>query len=251
MGGAKGILFLTSLVLLLAPALAHVEGAEPGVADTIAFDARVLWLAVAIILVLVFIGVKYQSKLKVRHEKIIFVGVAIASLAATGYLIGLTTYWVVTSATGGPVHWHADYEIWICGEEFLLPHPVGLENRVGTATLHHHDDNRIHVEGIPTRLEETNLGHFFEVIGGELESDLIAVPQDLPPDSRPLVYRNGDACPNGNPGTLYVFVNGGLIDEPAEHIIAPFSTVPPGDEIKIIFDDRPAEQLNPNLREAP
>ena len=245
------VLIFLVLSLVIPVGLAHTETGELGTEGVIEFDVNILFLATAIIAILVFIGVKFQKQLKVKHEKVIFVAIAIASLAATGYLIGLTSYWVVTSESEGPVHWHADYEIWVCGQEVELPDPVGLENRVGNPIFHHHGDNRIHVEGILIELEEADLGHFFEVVGGELTPMSIAIPQDLPPASNPRTYKNGDACPNGRPGTLYVFVNSVLIENPPEYILSPFSTIPPGDEIKFVFDDKTADQLNTELGVAP
>jgi hypothetical protein len=242
------IVFLSSILI---PALAHGEAGEVGTSGKLEFDSRIVFAGIAAIAVLTLIGVAGQKQLKVKHEKVIFVGIVIASLAVTGYMIGLTAYWVSASESQGPVHWHADYEVWICGEMIELPHSEGLENKVGSAVFHHHNDDRIHIEGIVIELAEVDLGHYFEVIGGEITATSISVPQDLPPDSNPRTYSNGDACPDGNSGALYVFVNGELIENPAEYIIAPFGTVPPGDQIKFVFDDQPAEQINPNLGEAP
>jgi len=243
------LLIILLFFSLLVPALAH---GEADFADSILkFDSRVLWIGVAAIAILTLIGVAFQKRLSVKHEKIIFVGIAIASLAVTGYMIGLTAYWVDVSPVGGPVHWHADFEIWICGERIELPQSRGLDNKVGTPFWHHHNDDRIHVEGILLSLEQVNLHSFFEVIGGSITNTSISIPQSLPPNSNPLTYSNGDLCLNGNPGTLYVFVNGELIENPAEHIPAPFAIVPPGDQIKFVFDDRSAEHINPSLGEAP
>ena len=45
--------------------------------------------------------------------------------------------------------------------------------------------------------------------------------------------------------------NGELNEEYDNYIISQYSKVPPGDMIKIVFDTRNADEINPELGEAP
>lgn len=222
------------LALILLPidlALAHeIEN------EILEIDFRILIFATVAIAILLLIGVSRQKSLKVKHEKIIFILLSVVVLSVTMYLAGITIYWNVSSESNGPVHWHADLEIEICGEKIVLPHSAGLQGKVGTELLHHHNDMRIHIEGIIIKLTKVDVQHFFQAIGGDLTAVSISVPQALPPDSNPRAYKNGDYCPDGKAGTLRVFVNDKKIENPHKYVIAPYGKIPPGDKIKIIFD---------------
>jgi hypothetical protein len=89
-----------------------------------------------------------------------------------------TVYLNVKSATGGPVHWHADFEIWACGNEIELRDPTGfLSNKIGTATYHEHNDKRVHLEGVPVDLPyDASLGKFMNVVGGQVNGNTLVVP---------------------------------------------------------------------------
>ena len=156
------------------------------------------------------------------------------------YLGGNTIYENIASETGGPVHWHADYQVIVCGEEKELIDPEGITNRIGTAEIHEHNDNRIHIEGTLKKIEEASLENYFASIGGELElNHLIYQAED-----GTINVENGDACSNGKPGILKVFVNGKRIDNSPEYIIYPNSRVPPGDCIIILFDETNSDTTN-------
>ena len=81
-------------------------------------------------------------------KKIIFTLMVIVVVGPTAYFIVTTISINLTSETGGPVHWHADFKIFACGEELSSPAPVGLSNKIGTPLFHEHGDRRIHVEGV-------------------------------------------------------------------------------------------------------
>ena len=72
--------------------------------------------------------------------------IALTLTLSTGILIGSTIYLNTNSDSGGPVHWHADIEFWACGNEIELRDPTGFSNKIGTGTLHEHDDHRIHLD---------------------------------------------------------------------------------------------------------
>lgn len=104
-----------------------------------------------------------------------------------------------SGATAGPTigdHWHAAYRIVLCGEE-QPPLPVSPGN------VHTHGDGLIHVH--PQTAAETganaNLERFFAASGVVIGKDYIQLPGGR-------LYRNGDPCTDGQPGTLRVTVNG-------------------------------------------
>ena len=170
-----------------------------------------------------------------RHKKFIFLLLAIPVMASTLYLAGHTIYKNATSVTKGPVHWHADYEIWICGEQKELRDPEGFENKVGTSVLHEHNDNRIHIEGVVEKLGDVSLGAYFSSIGGLLTHHDLRFPSE---DGFREV-KDGIPCPGDVQGILKVYVNGKLAEEPESYVPSPEINVPPGD--CIIFDFSPGE----------
>jgi hypothetical protein len=252
----KPVLLALALVLLAALAFAHgaEEPAEPAPGFVFSFGpAELMRGGVTAILIATIIGslsaavgVFYGSKLDDTSKKIVYAAIAIPVGLATLYLAASTVWVNVTSETGGPIHWHADYEIWACGEKHILHLPEGFESLVGTPLLHEHRDNRIHIEGVVAKKTDVELGDFFHAVGGHLEADSI----EFPAEGGTIAFRNGDLC-NGQPGRLYVFVNGKLEEDPEHHLPAPFTTVPPGDVIKIVFTEKPLESIDSSLGRAP
>ena len=159
-------------------------------------------------------------------KKIIFYGIVIIVSIVTIYLIISTIYINLTSYSRGLVHWHADIEIIICNQDIKLKEAGSIfSNKVGTAEVHHHEDMRIHVEGVVNSREEATLGYFFDAIKGDFTSNSI------------LGYINGDICPDTNkPGKVRIFVNNVENFEFRNYEISHYADVPPGDKIKIIFE---------------
>ena len=176
---------------------------------------------------------------------LLFLGITIPIILATVYLAGSTVYLNLISETKGPVHWHADYEIWNCGDKVDLIKPKGLSNRIGNPVFHDHGDNRIHVEGVVTDKTNVDLHSFFEVVGGFLEEDRLRIPTN----QEIVNIRNGDLC-NGNLGTMQVFLysitnpddnkNWIYEQQKLEHfenyVLSPHTSILPGDCIIIEFD---------------
>lgn len=164
----------------------------------------------------------------------------------TTYLIFSTILTNQQSVTKGPVHYHADFEIWSCGQKVDLVDPHGLENKVGTPIFHEHNDNRIHVEGSVIDYQEINLGGFFRTIGGEMNNESLTIPTN----DGVVTLENGMMC-KGVLGELQVFVyktKGDSfyqekLDNPDQYVLSPHSKVPPGDCIIIEFD-RPKDQTD-------
>lgn len=206
------------------------------------------WLTIATFIALFFILISIVWKEKTEKGKwILYLGIAIPIVLATLILAGTTVYLNLVSISGGPVHWHADFQVWACGKQLDLIDPVGIENRVGTSAFHEHGDNRIHIEGVVNQLEDVSLGKFFEAVGGELHADHLT----LPTDAGEITYKNGDFCPDGTVGELQVFAwktvpskqeffQEKLID-PADYVISPYATIPPGDCLIIEFGEEKAQ----------
>ena len=142
----------------------------------------VMYSAVALVLL-----VLVSAFAKDRFPKLklpLFALISLVMLGTTFTLIGSTVYLNVNSESGGPIHWHADIEIWACGNEMEIRNPTGsLSNKIGTSVLHEHDDKRIHLEGVAVDKEkDASLGKFFYVIGGALTEDALVLPLTQDPE---------------------------------------------------------------------
>ncbi|HLC49956.1 MAG TPA: hypothetical protein VJI97_00845 [Candidatus Nanoarchaeia archaeon] len=193
--------------------------------------------------VFVAVMVLFHKQMSETTKKIVYYLVAGVAVFVTVYLIIVTLHINVVSLSKGPVHWHADFEVWACDNELKLPSPTGMSNKQGVALLHSHDDNRIHVEGVIMNNIQASLGAYFYAVGGSLSSDGFTFPTA----EGSVTMHEGNLC-NGQPGHLYTFVNGNSISEPQSYAIAPHEKVPPGDKIKIIFTEKPIDQINPNIK---
>src|SRR3989338_4320586 len=172
--------------------------------------------------ILVIIILLFHKKMADNAKKITYLLVAIVVGAVTIYIITVTLHLNVTSVSKGPVHWHADFEIWSCDKEIVLAKPQSfLSNKQGVDLMHAHDDNRMHVEGVLLDEKAASLGAFLYAVGGSITEDSLKVPTD----GGLLYVHDGDKC-NEQPARLYVFVNGELIGNPAGHVIAPEEKVP-------------------------
>ncbi|MBI3037384.1 hypothetical protein HYY73_06585 [Candidatus Woesearchaeota archaeon] len=166
-------------------------------------------------------------------------------VCVTAYVAGSTIYLNVVSETGGPVHWHADYEIWKCGEQHQLADPEGFSNRVGETVLHEHNDNRMHIEGVVVDYGDVSISSFFRSVGGELRNGWLA----LPTSHGLSTMKDGDSCGDGS-GTLQVFVwktaDGRAVQEKldsyVDYVPSPHGNVPPGDCIIFEFDSAVKEK---------
>jgi len=182
---------------------------------------------------------------KNASKKVIFWIIALPVALSSMYLGGHTIYENLVSVTRGPVHWHADFQVWNCGERIDLENPGGLLNRVGSASVHEHGDGRIHVEGTLETLEEAELQHFFKVTGGLLTKNVLQIKGD----EGVVEMKNNNLCNNGE-GKVQIFAykildaqkyqREGFIAQQIKvdehYILSPYGNVPPGDCIIIEFD---------------
>lgn len=212
-----------------------------GLEESIAKNSVNLLIGATVVLgVLVTISL-YKKHLSEGLKKFLFFGIVLITVLPTLYMIVSTVYLNNISASKGPVHWHADIEIWACGKEVELQDPKGmLSNKIGTATLHEHNDKRIHLEGVVVHPEDASLGKFFNVIGGEITANSLIVPTN----NGPVPYTNGSMCADGSEGQVQAFVyqvddenyyTQKKLDNPAEYLISPHSQVPNGDCIIVEF----------------
>lgn len=175
-----------------------------------AWSVRVVWMSAIIVVVLVIISwltINRVPKLKLP----LFIALAGTMALSTLSLIGATVYLNTSSESGGPVHWHADFEIWACGNELELRDPTGLSNKIGTSTLHEHNDRRVHLEGVVVEKHvDASLGKFMYVTGGAITDEAMVVP--LNPDAS-LRYEDevdGDGKSDSYPQLVEPYV----FDEP-------------------------------------
>ncbi len=192
------------------------------------------------LIVLALVALK-AKKLSPDNKKILFLSILVSALIPTIVMSASTVYLNVVSSSGGPVHWHADFEVWACGKEVDLKDPKGLSNKIGTPTLHEHNDKRIHLEGVVFAPTDASVGKFFQVVGGQLSSGSFS----LPTNNSNLSVKNGTNCPGQTMSEVQMFVyktdkdnhySQQKIADPANYVISPFSVVPQGDCIIVEFD---------------
>lgn len=145
--------------------------------DIASLAMRTVVSASIILIVLTVFALLFSQKVPASKLPL-FTLIALTMVGSTLTLVGSTIYLNTKSASGGPVHWHADIEFWACGNELELRDPTGmLSNKIGTATLHEHDDHRIHLEGVSVEDKvDATLGKFMHVIDGGITDQALVVP---------------------------------------------------------------------------
>jgi len=245
----KILLIIIAISIFSAIVFSHEEElveATEGLAEILKSNS-VEFITIAAFLVSILVLVSLTIKNKSEETNwLLFLGIAIPIILATGYSAYSTIYLNVISETKGPVHWHADYEVWSCGEKIDLVKATGLSNKVGNPIFHSHGDNRIHVEGVVVDTNGVDLHNFFETVGGYLENDRI----EMPTNGRTLVMKNGDLC-NGKEGKLQVFLykiknpedtkkwifEQQKLENFEDYVLSPYSQIPQGDCIIIEFGE--------------
>lgn len=246
---------LLMLMAISAIAVAHEEGeasveelhADPwaylGIPDPV--DVLLVCGFLSAIAVFYSIFVKSFSE---GAKKAVFFAICAPIALSTLYLVAATVLLNNASETQGPVHWHADFEVWACGVRYELVDPTGIDNKVGSPAVHEHDDNRIHIEGVLLKKEEASLRNFFIQAGGIFDEHGMTMPTT----EGVRTWSNGDIC-NGKPAKWHVFVNGELIPDETAHdyVMSPYAITRaqggPGDLIKIVFSEKPPNILDPEL----
>ena len=187
---------------------------------------------------------KGNSK-KTRNLKIALFSAITISVLLTSFFVSVSTIYLnAVSETKGPVHWHADYEVWNCDKKLDLINPRGLVNRVGTSTFHEHNDDRIHVEGVVVKKREVNLKSYVSVVGGSLQKGRLLYPTEERRYGKEKfeVMEDGNLC-NGQPAKLQMWlyrvenpddVNKWIytvtkIEDYENYVLGPETIVPAGD----------------------
>ncbi len=210
---------------------------------------NIVLIASALVLILIVYATLAKRMMTAKKNnlgKVInFSLIVIVVLVASIYTAGATIYLNSVSESKGPVHWHADFEVWKCGQKLDLNNPSGISNRIGTPTFHEHGDDRIHLEGVVVKKDEVALNDFFRVVGSSL------TPGSMTYNTADgmVTANDGDTC-NGQPGKLQVFVYKTTnppkrgdwiyeqvkIEDYSNYVLSPFGNVPPADCIIIEFD---------------
>lgn len=201
---------------------------------------KAVFVSAALLIFLSIISVKFKNT-KDSVKRILFFSFVFITIGCTLFLAGVTIYLNVVSVSHGPVHHHADFEIWRCGEELEFGDPEGLSNKIGSSTVHEHNDKRIHIEGVIVEKQDASLGNFFRNIGGNLENGQISFPGH----HEQVTLTSGDSCEYSQDTQLQVFlykVEGNnyaqtKLDNPRDYIISESQNVPPGDCIIIELDE--------------
>lgn len=231
---------LIGFFVFASPVLAHMEEGSSLVEKISKTSYSIVAIGGFLILFLTVLAVLNKDSSNV-FKVTVFSSIAFIAISVTFLLAGMTVYLNVKSETGGPVHWHADFRIFACGEEMLLKEPSGLSNRIGRTDLHEHGDKRIHVEGVVVHKQDVSLHEFFGAIGGNLLYGELSFPGREKYES----FADGNKCSDGREGALQVFLyktegkeirQTKLADYP-EYVLSGEPQVPPGD--CIIFEFTP------------
>ncbi|MBI2675932.1 MAG: hypothetical protein HYX24_05710 [Candidatus Aenigmarchaeota archaeon] len=164
---------------------------------------------------------KGNEEKKRRQKKLLAYGIFLTGIIIVAYA-GLNLFPKTTppAAVIGPApndHWHATYEVILCGEkQEQYPETPG--------GVHTHGDGQIHIHPhTPLQAgENANVRLFFFSVNGELKSDYIKLPGGKE-------YRNGDKCPDGKEGSVKIIVNGKEREEKEKYPIKD------GDKVRIEF----------------
>jgi len=131
-----------------------------------------------------------------------------------------------TGAPGRTDHWHAPYQVFVCGErQSNFPTWAG--------GVHTHNDGVIHIH--PNNPQEEGAGarlvKWFEYGGGKLTQTEMRMPGTREN------YKNGDTCPDGSEAVLQVFVIDGDDAAGVEKKRDDWSRYIPqdGDRVRIVF----------------
>jgi len=228
-------MILAFMVAIIFSSFSSAHASDIEISEKSFFDFKdpvfyIIMTSILIIIITIVLLIVDQNFAE-HYKKIIFGLIVFPVILSTLFLAGNTIYENVISETGGPVHWHADYQVWACGERLNLIDPNFPRNKIGTPLLHEHNDDRVHVEGTPKKIEDVSFQNYFKVIGGELSSYKLSYPIE----EGLKTYNSGDSCPDGTIGRLNVYVNGQRLEDFESYVPYPDSLVPPGDCVIVEF----------------
>jgi hypothetical protein len=268
-GGKLRYKGMNKMMQLFAATPTDIEG------DIKSFSIRVVLTATLILIVLMVIAAITVNNKKLHAlKKPLFILIVATISLPTLLMAGSSVYINTISESKGPVHWHADIEYWVCGQEINFRDPTGfLSNKTGSSTFHEHNDKRIHLEGVVVeKAYDASLEKFMNVTGGSITNTSIVIPTsenfieddadaDVPtgnPETvRQFIKRdannmptinltNGQECESGVPAELQVFMirfnkeddtyTQTKLTDPGKYTLRDESIVPPGDCVIVEFD---------------
>ena len=205
-------------------------------------ELLILYVAIGVLISLSIISIIIQKnkKLFTKVRLLLFILITIVIIITTSLFIIYTIMVNYNAITKGPVHWHADFEVFRCNERLELIDPKSkILNKVGTSLFHEHNDNRIHIEGTVSKENEISLSAFLSVVGGKMSNEELSFPTN----QGIINMKNGDEC-NNQKAELQVFLykikdNSVILEKiinPKDYIISPYANIPPGDCLIIEFD---------------
>lgn len=216
-----------------------IENVTSSLGDIIRANSIKFTIIAAILLLILLVLSHFFKEKNETFKKILFWAIVLIIVVNTLYLSLSTIYLNISSKSGGPVHYHADFEIYNCGQQIEVKKSEGLSNKVGSELAHTHDDKRMHIEGVILDPHELTIGHFFENLGGRLEDGMLIVPTE----KGQLSLKDGDLCPDGSKASVQVFVYSThdkffeqkKLTDFEDYQISPFAQVPPGDCVILEF----------------
>lgn len=234
-------------------------------------------------LVLTVVSLWKEDGLTERGKTLLMSLFLLAIMLPSIYSVAAFIHESQTSWSQGEIHWHADFEVIVEGQEIDLIDPetfcqematestymCSINDRVGITKYHEHDDDRIHVEGVFKTREEATLGAFFNTFQGTLTRDMLRIPTNTD-----TIYRT-----NAGGKTLKILVKRGVggnrgwcaisddvpvedqcidaftdehVTSPHDYVISPYQTEqldnPILDKIFIIYDETPVTDALQDMR---
>src|SRR3989344_9275122 len=151
---AKSRVLALLISVLLGSALVQGHGEELEQDESIITPVQLIFVSSLIAGFFIITALVFMGRMSEAQKWFVFLAIALPVILSTSYLVFKTVSENVASVAGGPVHWHADYEVWACGEKIDIMDPEGFSNRIGSPVIHDHGDNRIHIEGVVQFIED-------------------------------------------------------------------------------------------------
>ncbi|MFB6144171.1 MAG: hypothetical protein ABEJ98_02560 [Candidatus Nanohaloarchaea archaeon] len=218
-----------------------------------------------------------EDDLTMHDKNLLMNAFLIAVLVPSFYTAGAFIHESQTSWSGGEIHWHADYEVFVQqrGElqrldlidpsNYCNGYMCSVNDRTGITKYHEHNDNRIHLEGVFREREDATLSAYFETFNGELSNTRLVYPtnngvvsvKENANRSLKILVRKGVAnqrhwCAIG--GEVPVedrcqsADNGEIASSPSEYVISPYKRGATLDDIFIVYDSKTTEEALADVR---
>lgn len=248
----------------------------PGI-DFVSYTLPVIELGFVATLLLASLAFYREEDLTMNDKNLLMNAFLIATLVPSLYTAGAFVHQSETSWSGGEIHHHADFEVFVqrqgdlqaldlvnpsnfCKKDYMCT----LNDRTGSTRYHEHNDNRIHLEGVFETRNEATLAAFFDNFNGELSNTKLVYPTNdgtvsVEEDGKELkiIVNRGTGgnrhwCVIGNEvpdsQTCVNPYTGEPADSPSEYIISPHKRGPSLDDIFVIYDSRNASEALQDLQ---